>query len=243
MQLDDTTGTTTSETATETKPAETAAVETTEAKVDIGEGSLMGDAGAAKDETGTTVEGDGKVAEVAAEPEKKPEHVVPETYELTAPKGFVINDDVKAEAEPVFKELGLSNEQANLLMPLAGRFAERIATQQQDAFQAVASDWAREAQKDPEIGGSKWDETANYVAKALDNFGAPSVKDKDGNETNPFRKLLNDSKLGNHPEMIRMFRKVGERISEDSDFVRADAGAHVKPSREEVLYPSMTKKE
>lgn len=239
MALEDTTDTTTSETTatTETKPAETAAVATTEAAREAApEGSLMGDAGEAKPAEGA--EGEAKAAE---EGEKKVEAIVPETYELAMPEGFTLDKDLLDEATPIFKGLKLTNEQANQLVPMAAKLAGNVSKQQQDAFAAVASDWAREAQKDPDIGGQNWAETESYVAKALDAFAGPA-KDKDG-KVNEFRQLLNDSKLGNHPAMIRAWRNVGKAISEDDKFVRPDAGAQVKPSREEVLYPSMTQKE
>jgi hypothetical protein len=153
----------------------------------------------------------------------------PETYALIPPEGFSIDEALQAEVDPVFRELGLSNEAANKLMPLAGKFAERIAAAQGDAHQAMATDWARAAKADPELGGARWAETQSLVARALDTFGA-----RQGSE---FRMLLDDSRLGNHPEMIRMFRNVGARLGEGGGFVRSDAGAPVKQDRLASLYP------
>lgn len=229
MPLEDTTATETSTATTQETAAETTATETAETAGE-GETSLMGAVGVAK------AEGEGAAVEETkeGEAEKKVEAVIPETYELAMPEGFTVDAALLEEATPVFKDIGLTNEQANKLVPMAAKLSENLAKQQQDTFQAMASDWSRESLKDPEIGGPKWPETETYVAKALDAFAGPA-KDKDGKPT-PFRKLLDDSKLGNHPEMIRMFRRIGERISEDDNFVRPDAGAHIKPSREDILY-------
>ena len=170
------------------------------------------------------------------EEKKEPDEVpLPVKYDLTPPEGFEVNDEILAEADPVFRELKLTNEQANKLMPLAGKFADRLFGAQQDAFQAQASDWAKQAKADPELGGRNWKETETLVAKALDNFGAPEGSD--------FRKLLDTTKLGNHPEMIRMFRKVGAALSEDGVLPRGDAGAPVKEDRLAVLYPNDVTKE
>jgi hypothetical protein len=57
---------------------------------------------------------------------------------------------------------------------------------QQEAFAAVKTDWAKATKDDPEIGGKNMKATIDNVAKALDFLGHPSVKDKDGNETDPF---------------------------------------------------------
>lgn len=153
----------------------------------------------------------------------------PEIYALTPPEGFAIDEALQAEVDPVFRELGLSNAGANKLMPLAGKFAERIAAAQSDAHQAMATDWAKAAKADKEIGGARWAETESLVARALDKFGAP--------EGSEFRALLDDSKLGNHPDMIRMFRKIGAQLGEGGGFVRSDAGAPLRHDRLAALYP------
>lgn len=223
-------------TATETTDTETSQTEATETdKTTAAEAATEGadDTATDKSESGDDKslinggmgpddeddkEGDDKQDEAAALPEK---------YELTPPEGFEIDDAVLAEADPVFRELNLTNDQANKLMPLAGKFAERLFAAQNDAFAAQASDWAKAAKADSEIGGRNWKETETLVAKALDKLGAPKE----------FRDLLDSTKLGNHPEMIRMFRRVGAAISEDMDLPRSDAGAQVKADRLAALYP------
>jgi hypothetical protein len=143
-----------------------------------------------------------------------------------------------AEADPIFRDIGLTNEQADKLMPLAGKFAERIAAQQDDAFQVMKSDWAKEARADKELGGANWKETENLVARALDRFAGPAMtKDAEGKEIpNPFRQLLDETGLGNHPEMILMFRNIGSATGEGGELARSDSAAPVKKPREEVLY-------
>src|SRR3546814_13513589 len=44
---------------------------------------------------------------------------------LSAPEGLTLDQDVLAEATPIFKELGLSNENAQALMPVAGKLVAR----------------------------------------------------------------------------------------------------------------------
>lgn len=194
------------------------------------DGSLMGDAGKKKAD-GSDHDTDGDKGDDDADKSKSKDddaEALPEKYELTPPDGFEINDEIIAELDPVLRDLKLNNDQANKLMPLAGSFAERIMKQQNDAFAEQASNWAKEAKADPEIGKGNWKETEAFVAKALDEFGA--------GEGSEFRQLLDNTKLGNHPAMIRMFRQIGERLTGDTQFVRSDAGAQVKRSREEVLY-------
>jgi len=161
-------------------------------------------------------------AEAAADPEPEAP-VVPEKYELTL-EGVELDADSLAVAEPVFKELGLSNDQANKLMPVAKQFSERIADQTLqsivDAGRVQKAQWADAAKADPEIGGAKFQETTHLAAKALDALGFP--------EGSEFRKALTETGFGNHPDMIRAMRKIGEMIGEDG-FVRSDAGGSSKP--------------
>lgn len=222
----DDTNATQTETTTETPQTDAGASGGAQTEQTPEETTILGDAGGEGGGEGGQAEGE-KSGEGATE-------AVPENYDLTAPEGFALDAESVALATPVFKELGLNNEQANKLMPVAAQFAERIQQQGQQAIlaevQAQRKAWAEEAQNDPEIGGARFKETTELAAKALDAMGYP--------KGSPFRSFLTDSGLGNHPEMIRLFRKIGEKVSEDTDFVRADAGAQIKPPREAVLYPN-----
>jgi hypothetical protein len=160
----------------------------------------------------------------------------PEKYELALKDadGNDITLDAEAvqAAEPVFRELNLTNEQAQKLMPVAKDFAER--TQQATLAQIIEAganqkkDWLDAFKADPEIGGAKADETTHLAAKGLDALGFP--------EGSAFRKALTETGFGNHPDMIRAFRKVGEMVGEDG-FERASTSATDKPDRLSALYP------
>lgn len=143
------------------------------------------------------------------------EVIVPEAYELTAPEGVTLDPESIELATPIFKEMGLSNEAANKLMPVAADFANRAAAaaiakhtlEQAGAFQSQTREWLENAKGDAEIGGQNWDKSIAASAKALDLLGLT--------KGTPFRTLLNETGLGNHPEMIRAFARIGERVSED----------------------------
>jgi len=148
-----------------------------------------------------------------------------------------MSDEILAEVDPIFRDLGLSNEQANKIMPLAGKFHERIVAAQVDAHKAMGADWAKAAKSDPRIGGKNWKETEGFVARALDTVSQGLGKDG-AKEVADFKELLDQTQIGNHPTMVKILRWYGERVGEDSNFVRSDVGAAIKPSREEVLYPN-----
>ena len=157
--------------------------------------------------------------------------VVPEAYELAMPEGIPLDAAALETATPVFKELGLTNEQANKLVPVAMKYAESIAKGVNDQVQtqiaAERKSWLDTAKADPEIGGPNWDKTMSGAAAALDRFGFK--------EGSPFRQLLNDSGLGNHPDMIRAWSRVNAATGEGS-FVRGDGSAAVPKTDAEIFY-------
>lgn len=154
----------------------------------------------------------------------------PEAYEL-ALEGTTLDAEAVAEAEPVLRELNLSNEAANKLLPVAANLvaktADRTVQQIIEAGATQRKEWLDAFKADPEIGGAKEAETVGLAARALDYFGHPV-----GSE---FRKALTETGFGNHPEMIRMMRKVGEMVGEDG-FVRTDAGAKSEQPTETRWY-------
>lgn len=162
-----------------------------------------------------------------------PAPVVPEAYELTAPEGMTLDAGLLEEATPIFKEAGLSNDQAQAILPAAKSLVERTqaSTLQGliDAGNQQRKAWLDEAKADTTIGGANWDSSLHNSAKALDALGYP--------EGSAFRQALNETGFGNHPEFIRIFAGLGARIGEDGDFVRADAGAPVNEPWKR-LYPN-----
>jgi len=219
--VDDVTPTESSAT-TETAPANDAAVDTS---------TVLG--AAVTEDTGTdTAEAKASTADEAPEADA-PAKVVPETYELTAPEGTTLNPaDIEA-ATPIFKKLGLSNEEASELLPVAADFAKRVVDQaNQAALSSIMEQrttWLNEAKSDKEIGGAQFDANVVVAAKGLDALGFT--------KGSPLRNLLDDSGLGNHPEMIRAWVKVGRAIAEDSSFERSGNEPASPKTFAETLYP------
>ncbi len=158
---------------------------------------------------------------------------IPDSYQLTAPEGLTLDAQAIEAATPMFRELGLSNDAANKLMPVAAQFAqgitEKINQQIISQVQTERKAWLDSARADPEIGGAHWNRTIATAASALDSLGLA--------RGSPFRVLLDESGLGNHPEMIRAFAKVGQAIGEDNDFTRGSRAPITRKGAAETLYP------
>jgi hypothetical protein len=160
---------------------------------------------------------------------------VPEKYEFNAPEGVELDAEVAEAATPILKELGLNNDQANSLLPVAqqlvSKTVENTYRQLTEAVAQQRKDWKDAFTADKEIGGAKADESAHLAAKGLEALGF--AKD------HPFREALDQTGFGNHPDMIRAFRKIGELVAEDG-FVRPDGAAKVEVPVESRWYGSKT---
>lgn len=197
-----------------------------DAKADGDEGSFLGAAGQGEGQEGAEGEGEageGSDADAAAG--------APETYELTPPEGFeALDPELMGEAEPVLRDLDLSNEQAQKLVPLVGKaiLADRARTNaiEQQKVADLRKGWSDAFEADPEIGGANRKATEQAAARFFDHYG---LKPGEG-----LRQLLDDSGIGNHPDMIRVIARAGRDLAEGS-FERGDVLPQPKTA-EQKLY-------
>ena len=147
-------------------------------------------------------------------------------YRLTMPEGIEVDQELIDALGPDFHSLGLTNRQAQ---QLADRFIEIQGKRGKAASEAWAGrvqGWADEARKDREIGGAKWAGTVGSAQRALSRLGTPAL-----------REYLNSSGGGNHPEMIRIFAKVGSMIQEDNPPNGGAGGNGRKAETAHLMFP------
>ena len=158
---------------------------------------------AAAPETGSaTLLGDGAEGDAAETKDEgeKPEGA-PEKYEWAAPEGVTLDESIMGSLSEVAKELNLSQDAAQKLVD---KMAPAMAQRQVEQFEALRTEWRQASSSDQEFGGAKLTENMAVAKKALDAFGTPE-----------FRQLLEQTGMGNHPEVIRTFYRAGKAISED----------------------------
>ena len=124
------------------------------------------------------------------------------------------------------KANNLTQEAAQAAVDMASGMQKQAVEQMQAAFAEQSTKWAGDAKVDKEFGGDKFDENLAVAIKARDQFGTPELK-----------QFLDASKLGNHPEVIRFFYRVGQSISQDG-YVPGRQGA-ASGDAAKTLYPSM----
>jgi hypothetical protein len=145
----------------------------------------------------------------------------PEKYEFKAPEGKEFDAGILETFTGAAKEANLTQDAAQKLIEKMG---PALAARQADQVQAIYNGWTEASKTDKEFGGEKFAENLGVARKALDTFGTPEL-----------RKLLDDSGLGNNPEVIRLLYRTGKAISEDK-FVGGNGRGPAAANPAGVLY-------
>ena len=148
----------------------------------------------------------------------------PEKYDFKAAEGITLDDSVVGAFSEVAKELNLTQDAAQKVLD---KVAPVMAARQAEQLQSLRTAWADGAKADKEFGGDKFDENLAIAKKGLETFGTPEL-----------RALLDESGLGNHPEVVRVFYRAGKAISEDR-VVTGASGSATTQSTAQRMYPNM----
>lgn len=164
----------------------------------------------------------GQKQEGEGEQAQKP--VVPEAYAFKdLPEGYAMSDQQLAEVSPLFKELGLTQEQADKLVAFD---AKRVLAAEQAGLeqrQGLVTGWEKSLREDAAFGGANFDANVGVAQKALAQFGTPELST-----------MLKESGLGSHPEVVRLFHRIGQQLAEGQ--LHSGSGNNTRKSNEEVFY-------
>lgn len=152
----------------------------------------------------------------------------PETYEeFTIPEGMQHDETVLAEATDIFKEIGLTQKQAQTLVDFDMKSKQDLYQKSLDAWSETMDGWKKEAANDKEFGGTSFEANVALAKKGRDAFGSED-----------FIQMLDVTGVGNHPEMIRFLVKLGKVVSEDNILQGTSSINKEKPA-EQIMFPNM----
>jgi len=157
--------------------------------------------------------------------ETKPQGA-PEKYEFKYPEGYQVDDTALTEYSTAFKELGLTNEQAQRLVDMD---AKRSAGSNEAAVAAQAKQvetWIGELKNDPQFGGAQFEANVGIANKALGAFGSPELT-----------QFFKESGLGNHPLLVKAFHNIGKQMGEGS-IHKTTSDQPAERSIAERMYPN-----
>ena len=149
---------------------------------------------------------DAKAAEEAKAKEAKPEEkkAAPEKYDFKLPEGSKLSKAEVDEVAAFSKEQGLSQEQAQKILERESKLADGRDAKNLAQLQEATVQWLEAAKADKEIGGEAFPKHAELAKRVVERFGTKEFKDE-----------LNRTGLGNHPELVRVFTRIGKSMSDD----------------------------
>ena len=166
----------------------------------------------------------------------------PETYEaFKAPEGLALDPKAIEAAVPIFKELGLTQDQAQKLVDAQ----VKLQSAANEAYNELRTDWRNKTQADADLkaatSGDKTglDAVKLDIGKALDAIGDPSlVKD--------FRAAMDLTGAGDHPAFVKalwrlaQFATEGKHVAGGGPSPGGQRAPDAKPaSAAKALYPNL----
>ena len=143
----------------------------------------------------------------------------PEAYQaFTNEQGEQIDLEGYKGFAAAAKESGLSQENAQKMFGAMRTEADNYVRQK---TQELSAKWAEASKADAEFGGAKFSENCGQIAAAYKQFATPELKN-----------LLDASGLGNHPEVMRLFYRVGKALAQDTGVKAQEA-----PATEHRMFP------
>lgn len=179
---------------------------------------IEGDADAAAAKAKADADAD---AAKAAEDAKK--NAVPDKYEFKPPEGMEIDAALVETVSPVFKELKLTQVQADKLVGIYAARQKAIGEKAASEANAQREAWRSEITKDP-----AHKENLILAKRAVEKFGDDA-----------FKSLANSTWLGDHPAIVRFLSQVGKLIKEDG-MADGKPGGTVKKDPASIMFDHPT---
>ncbi len=148
---------------------------------------------------------------------------VPEKYDLKLDDGSLLDAAYVEQFSQFAKEKKLTQDQAQEFLQREAQALNSFVQKQQQEFEKVQAEWVNQIKNDSEIGGEKFNQSIELAHRALKQFASDS-----------FLKELETTGYGNHPELVRVFAKIGNMIKEDKMISPSAAGG--TRSIEEIFY-------
>lgn len=186
---------------------------------DGSDGDDAGGSGSGDDGDGADSEEGGETGEISME-------------NIKVPEGFSLSDTQLDGVKGLLTELGVegNSDFAQKVVDFGAKHLSEVATAQESAYADVVKGWESSAKEDPEYGGRAFEKNLSIAQDAMEKFGTPELT-----------KMLTDSQYGSHPEMIRLFFKLGNMTKEDQPGRSGTGGSEPDDSVEGIanrLYKS-----
>ena len=166
----------------------------------------------------------------------------PEAYaDFSIPEGHTLDAATIESATPIFRELGLSQDQAQKLVDFYSAKIGEINSQNEGFMEQMRTEWRNQLSADKEIGG-KLDAVKVDIGRALDRIPA-EVR-------TAYKEAMDLTGAGDNPAIIKAMYSLAQLVNEGTP-VRGDnpsphgqsrTGVETRPSAASAMYPNLPKR-
>lgn len=184
------------------------------------------------------LDADGKPIEEPKPEDEKPEPRAPEEYaEFTLPEGTELDPEAMTEFKALARAQDLTQEQAQELLKFGGERIKAMAEAPYKLWAKTQAGWQAEVKADPEIGGTKFQDSVAAAALVfVPGEANPFVKNEV--EAEGLKTALNTTGAGNNPAMVKFFVRLGTLLKEPGGLSGKPTNSS-RQSLEEKMYPTM----
>lgn len=173
----------------------------------------------------------------AKQPDAAPSPGAPAKYEFKPADGKTLDQSAIDAAIPVFKELNLTQAQADKLMSVWNGRVEDLSKENVKFVETMRADWRSQVEKDPEMSGRLDQIKADIGAfkQTLD----PKLRAD-------FEEAMNLTGAGDHPAFVKTFWKMsqsfieGKHVTGSGPSPNGQSRPNDRPkSLAEMMYPNL----
>lgn len=145
-------------------------------------------------------------------------------FNLKMPENTKLSEADRERIAAYAKEQGLSKEAAQKLLKSESEARDQYFNGLQERHKEMVQEWASQAKQDKELGGENFGKNLEFAKRAVQRFGTPALMEK-----------LNETGYGSHPEVVRVFSRIGRAMADDS-LVRSGHQSGGERTMEDIFY-------
>ena len=135
---------------------------------------------------------------------------IPEKYEFQMPEGMEMDATLADAATPIFKELGLTQEQADKVVGIYAEHAKSQADQQIETFKTQLNDWTGELKADIDFGGDNYESNVAQVQQFFNKTVPEDIREG-------LVGMMESTGVGVQPQMVKYFHTLSKMFPVGED--------------------------
>jgi hypothetical protein len=164
------------------------------------------------------------VKQTEAKEAPKTEGAKEPTYDLKLSENSLLDQKRLEDVVAYAKANKLTPEQAQGLLSREEALVKSAVDEHNNAIAKQTEEWKQASLADKEIGGPEFNKNVEMAHRVLKDFGNDTIN-----------KFLEESGFGNHPDVLRMFVRLGKATAEDR-IINPNVNGGNKKSLEDIFY-------